>query len=99
MPQVKKLEKLKKAADLMSTVVEAIARDPEQFYDVRDARKVKDKLETVQTSKKADIKAVRDLILAMKTLTELVRDLNGLGAGEAEERSTGVILMPETREK
>lgn len=68
----KKLAKLTKAADTMTDVVDRILKDAEQFN-----RHINGFGEE-KVCKKADTKAIRDITVAIKELTSVVRNLNNI---------------------
>lgn len=70
--EAKKLAKLTKAADMMTDVVERILKDTQQFN-----RHIVGFGEE-KVYQKVDTKAIRDITVAIKELTSVVRNLNNI---------------------
>lgn len=89
--EAEKLTKLKIATDTMTKVIDDILADTQQFYrhivECKGTKVIENNTENPdvmtlwseeQIFKKADTKAIRDIVMSLKELTSLVRNLNNI---------------------
>lgn len=93
-----KLDRLIKAADRMSEVIEEAMTDPDQFkrYVVTKKTKKASGAEVMEAEEKVfdkfDSRAIKDMTLAMKELTGLVRSLNGIPEPEVDKPTNQIVV-------
>lgn len=102
--EVNKLERLIKAADRMSGVIEEAMNDPKQFrrYVVQKKVRKENGSEKMEAEEKVfdkfDAKAMRDMTATMKELAALIRSLNNIPEGNQEEGNHIIVSFEKMEE-